>query len=135
MRRWVGFLVLAVGMATALPAAAVEWKEFAKVKTVTITTKDADGSPRHTTVWMVVVDSFAYVRTGNTKWADNIERDPNVMLNVDKEDFVLRATPVHDSLLVDRIQAAYHEKYGWSDSFVHLFPSSGVKLFRLDARP
>ena len=135
MRRWVGFLVLAIGVAIAQPAAAVEWKELAKANTVTITTTDADGSPRHTTVWMVVVDGFPYVRTGNTHWAENIARDPNVMLNVDKEDFVLRAVQVHDALLIERLQAAFHEKYGWSDSFVNLFPSSGVKLFRLDARP
>ena len=63
MRRWVGFLVLAIGVAIALPAAAVEWKELAKANTVTITTTDADGSPRHTTVWMVVVDGLPYVRT------------------------------------------------------------------------
>jgi hypothetical protein len=134
MRTWVGSLVLAIGVATATSAAAVEWKELAKANTVTITTNNADGSPRHTTVWMVVLDGFPYVRTGNTRWAENIARDPNVMLRVDEEDFVMRAVQVHDPILVERLQTEYHEKYGWSDSLAKLLPGSGTKLFRLDAR-
>jgi hypothetical protein len=132
---WIGSLLLVMSVAAATPAAAVEWKEFTKANTVTITTNNADGTPKQTTVWLIVLEGFPYVRTGNTSWAENIARDPNVLLNVDKQDFLLRAVQVQDQLLIERLQAAYREKYGLSDRLVGLMPGAGTKLFRLDARP
>ncbi len=132
---WIGSLLLVMSVAAATPAAAVEWKEFTKANTVTITTNNADGTPKQTTVWLIVLDGFPYVRTRNTSWAENIARDPNVMLNVDKQDFLLRAVQVQDALLIERLQTAYREKYGLSDRLVGLMPAAGTKLFRLDARP
>jgi hypothetical protein len=113
---------------------AVKWNEMAGVNTVTITTSNEDGTPRETTIWLLVLDGYPYVRTGSTRWGTNAERDPDVKLHVGERDFLLRAVPVTEPILTERLQKAYREKYGWSDALVGLLPGAGTKFFRLDPR-
>ena len=81
-----------------------------------------------------MVDGQGFVRTGKTRWAENIAHDPEVELRVLGEAHALRAVPVADVPLRERVNAAFRAKYGWQDRLVHPFGAEGAKIFRLEAR-
>ena len=45
----------------------------------TIVTHDEDGGERVTKLWLVVVDGEGVIRTDDSRWFRNIQRDPNVV--------------------------------------------------------
>ena len=71
-------LGLGSSASTEEPRASVGWSEAAAPDVVRILTQDEDGSTRETKIWIVLLDGQAYIRTANTRWYRNIERDPNV---------------------------------------------------------
>ena len=115
-------------------AAAPDWKAAAGEQTVQIITKNEDGSARETTIWLAVLDGQGYIRTGNTRWEANIERDPDVTLRIGTSEYPLRAEFVEEEALRARIQQAFHDKYGFTDSMASLFHAGHPKLMRLVAR-
>jgi len=130
-------LALGAGVPGAAPAAAqaVDWAAVADVGVPELVTKDADGSERVTKLWIVVVEGQGFVRTGDTRWAGNIERDGSVELRVLGEAHPLRAAAVVDAPLRERVSAAFRAKYGWQDRMLGLFGSDeDAKIFRLEPR-
>jgi hypothetical protein len=123
------------GLGLGAPALAVDWNEMVGVNTVTIITTTPEGTPRETTIWLVVLDGFPYVRTGSTRWAGDIAANADVKLDVGGRGFLMRAVPVTDPIVFDKVQRAMREKYGWADVMVGLMPGAGTRVFRLDARP
>lgn len=126
---------IGISLLLAAPAQAVDWNDMAGASTVSITTTNEDGTPRETTIWLLVVDGFPYVRTGSTRWGGNAERSPDVRLQVGERSFLLRAVPVTDPALIERLRTGLREKYGWEDVAVRFLPGAGTKFFRLDPRP
>jgi hypothetical protein len=123
MTRMVKTLALAVLLLVASSAAAapVDWNAVAAEQTVVILTREADGAPRETTVWLVVVDGQGYIRTGDTHWHGNIVREPQIGVRIAGADYPVKAEHVTDPALRAKIQAAYAEKYGYSNTFVGWF--------------
>ena len=115
-------------------AAAPDWNAAAGVQTVEIVTTNEDGTPRDTTIWLAVVDGQGYIRTGNTHWEGNIERNPDVVLRIEKAEYPLRAEFVQDAALRARIEQVFREKYGFSDAFIGVFRSGEPKIMRLAPR-
>jgi len=113
-------LSLLAGAAGAEP---IDWNTLAGEDTVVVLTKEADGAPRETTVWMVVVDGQGYVRTGDTHWHGNIARDPKIGVRIAAVDYAVTAEHVVDPALRARINAAFSAKYGFSNTFVGWFAS------------
>ena len=111
-----------------------DWNSVARVDTVEVFTKNGDGTPRHTTIWLAVVDGKGYIRTGATGWWSNIERDPNVVLRIEDKEYPLRAVSVEDALLRQRVEDAFRAKYGFSDRVVGFFFRSVPHIMRLDPR-
>jgi hypothetical protein len=129
-------LVAALAFAAG-PAAAQQgpnWGELADEDVVRIVTTNEDGSARETKIWIVEVDGRGFVRTGGTRWFRNIERDPNVVLKVAGLDLQLRATPVEDEALRERIEQAFTAKYGWTDRLRNLFVWGRPNLLELGLR-
>ena len=128
-------LLLAL-LATALPAAAAapDWNAVKDVERVEIVTTDEDGSARDTTIWIAVVDGQGYIRTGNSSWKRNIERNPDVTLRIEETEYPVRAEFVTDAELKARVAQALREKYGLSDSFIDLFRSGDPNIMRLVPR-
>ena len=124
---------LGIGAAPA-SAAAPDWNAAAVEDTVEIVTKNEDGSARETTIWLVVVDGQGYIRTGNTRWEANIERDPAALLHIGSSEYPVRAEFVEEDALRARIQQAFRDKYGFQDALVAVFHSSHPKLMRLAPR-
>jgi len=66
-------LALAVGSSS--ESATPDWSKWADLQTVQVISTDEGGRARTTTVWIVVVDGQAYLRTGRTIWGGNVERE------------------------------------------------------------
>jgi hypothetical protein len=130
-------LVLAGFAAAPAPARAAgpDWNAVAAVEEVKVLTANEDGSRRETTIWLVVVDGQGYVRGGSGgTWGQNAQRNPEVALRIEGTEYPLRATPVSDAALRERIEKTFREKYGWFDGFVNVFRGSEPLILRLDSR-
>jgi hypothetical protein len=98
----------------------IDWAAVADERVPEILTVDPDGDLRETKLWIAVLDGQGFIRTSNTRWFRNIERDPDVTLRIAGAAYSLRAEPVIDGPLRDRIHAAFREKYGFQDRLVGL---------------
>jgi hypothetical protein len=128
-------LSLALWLGLAAPVLAdVDWKAHAADDTVSVVSRDADGSLRERTIWLLVLDGQPYIRTGSTTvWGANVLRDPNITLKLGAESAALRATRVTDPALLARIQAAFAAKYGFSDTLAGFLRGDPI-VFRLTPR-
>ena len=131
-----GWLLAALGLVA--PSAlgnAVDWKAASDVEEVEVLTTNEDGSPRETTIWLVVLDDQGYVRTSRrTTWGDNVERNPDIALRIEGAEHFLRASFVEDEALRERIVQAFREKYGWFDGFVNFMRGSTPRIMKLEPR-
>jgi hypothetical protein len=130
-------VLLGMGCASTVPPAAdapLDWATLAEERVPTIVTQDPDGEERVTKLWIVVVDGEGLIRTGDSRWFRNIERDPNVVLRIGGYAHPLRAELISDESLEKRVDAAFREKYGWEDRLVHLFGGSDSNTMRLVPR-
>jgi hypothetical protein len=126
--------LVAVSCASAPPPTAetpIDWQSVAEVRVPEIVTRDPDGAERVTKLWLAVVDGVGLVRTGDTRWFRNIERDPNVMFRIGGYAHPLRAEIVTDEALEKRANAAFREKYGWQDWLIHPFGEPDSNVIRL----
>jgi hypothetical protein len=84
-------------------------------------------------VWIVVVDHSAYLRTAGTTWGDNVERNGTLMLHGvgNSDNKQLRAEKVLSAAEVERVVAAFREKYGTTDTVMELFRFGERRVFRL----
>lgn len=124
-------LVLALALASVSHAAAPEWSELADLETVEVISSDEDGGQRLTTVWIVVLDHQAYVRTAGTTWGDNVEREGTLRLRVPQGEYTLRAEKVLSESEKHQVVAAFREKYGTTDAVMEIFRFGETRVFRL----
>lgn len=128
---------LSLLLASAVPLAAradVDWKAHAGDDTVEVISHDADGALRQRTVWLLVLDGQPYIRTGSsTTWGENVLRDPDIALKVGSQQVALRATRVADAKLLERITAAFREKYGFGDVLATIIRGDPI-VFRVAPR-
>ncbi len=124
----------AVSCASMVPPVAetaLDWQPAADEGVPVIVTRDPDGGERVTKLWLVVVDREGLIRTGDSRWFQNIERDPNVVLRIGGYAYPLRAELVSDPPLEKRANAAFREKYGWQDWLIHPFGEPDKNVMRL----
>jgi hypothetical protein len=108
------FLVaLAVGFVAAVALASELGGEL-----VSLTTNDASGGQRSTSLWVVDSDGFAYLRSGNqdSGWYERVVADPNVEVERDGRSRRYTAQPAADR--THEIDALMAEKYGWADTLI-----------------
>jgi hypothetical protein len=123
-------LTLALVVAGAGPATAYDWSAW-DAETVEVITTDEDGGARLTTVWIVIIDNYPYVRTSATTWGDNAEREGSLKLRGDPGELVLRVERVLDVAEADRVAAVFREKYGTTDRVMEWFRFGERRVFRL----
>ena len=128
-------LTLALSLAVAATAASadVDWNAHQDVDTVVIVTTDEGGAARDTTIWLCVSNEQGYVRGGSGQWVANSLRDGNVKLRVGETELALTATKLSDAAEIERVNAAYREKYGFSDTLATIIRGAPT-LFRLTPR-
>lgn len=104
-------LLFAAALAAADPARAA-WSEFKDEQEIFAILHGEDGKAREVKIWLVVLDDRGYVRTRNTSWRPALESDPKAALRIQGKDHPIRAIPVKDLELYDRVNEAYTAKYG-----------------------
>jgi hypothetical protein len=128
---------VAMSCATTVPPmaeTALDWPAVAGEGVPTIVTRNADGEERRTKLWVVVVDGQGLIRTGDSRWFRDIERNPEVIFWIGGYAYPLRAERVADESLEKRANAAFREKYGWQDRLIHPFGEPDKNLMRLVPR-
>jgi hypothetical protein len=116
-------------------AAEPDWEKLAQVPRIEIVTHDEDGKARETTIWFVVLDGQGFIRTGNSYWLANIKRNPaDVVLRIEKKEYPLSAEFIDNDKLRERVTAAFHAKYGWTDSVIHVFRGGRPNIMHMVSR-
>jgi hypothetical protein len=123
-------LALVLAATSAGPALAYDWSVW-DTETVEVITTDEDGGARLTTVWIVVIDNYPYLRTASTTWGDNAEREGTLKLRGDPGELTLRVEKVLDVAEADRVAAVFREKYGTTDQMMEWFRFGDRRVFRL----
>jgi hypothetical protein len=123
-------LAMAVA-AVAANVAPIDWTKYTDTQTIEILSTDEDGGQRTTTIWIVVVDRQAYIRTAGTTWGDNVERNGSLKLRETAGYRPLRAEKVLSQAEIERVVAAFREKYGTTDQVMELFRFGERRVFRL----
>ena len=101
-----------------------DWPTLAIEEIPHVVTLDLDGSRRITQLWIAQVDGVAYLRTGDTQWFANLQRDPRLRLRIGGAEYVCEATTLQDARLADRVHAAFRAKYPRRSA---LFRSVGIQ--------
>lgn len=127
-------LVLAVAGALVADAQEPDWDALAATETVEVLTEDADGSPRVTTVWLLVQNGEAYLRTTDTRWGGNVERRGELTLRIGENEYALSVEFEEDDVRRERIKQGFRDKYGWSDGLISWFRGARPKHMRLVSR-
>jgi len=125
---------VALTLLLAGPARAFDAAPHADEEVIEVVTTDEDGSARTTKVWIVVVDGDAYIRTGNTRWGRNVERDPDVRILTATGADDLRVELVTDEAARAPVVEAFRAKYGWSDRLMSPLRGRNPKIMRLVER-
>jgi len=130
--------VLMLALAIAHPSAArAAWSELADEKEIVAVVHGEDGTPREVTIWLAVVDVHGYIRTRNTSWRADLERDPGAVLRIAGTEYPIRVSAVTNPELYDRVSEAFTEKYGVT---AHVFLSvarpflGAYNVYRVDER-
>jgi hypothetical protein len=132
MKRWLLIVVLtALVLPTGGAMAAPQWAQYKDVQTVQVVTKQSDGSARRTTVWIVVVEGQAYLRTASTRWGRDLEREPSATLEIAEESFPVHVEFVEDDPTRERVSRAFREKYGFNDRVTGLIRFGRARILRL----
>ena len=119
MRRFASIAIV-MGLACAsgpVPAGQepIDWRAADEHWSVHIVTVDSDGDERTTRIWLAVVNEEGTLRTGDSRWWQNLERDANCRIRVRGIDYPVRAEFVTEFEAKARIDDAFGEKYGWLD--------------------
>jgi hypothetical protein len=127
-------LVLLAPVSAAGEEEAIDWSRYSEEGTVTVLTTDEDGSIRETKVWLAVVEGKGYIRTGNTRWGGNVERNPEISLRIGETEIPLRAEFVTDEAEREAVKAALRARHGFSDWILSPLRGRNPKIMRLMPR-
>lgn len=130
---WVALALACATPPTPESDEAIDWTAAAAPWSIQLVTLDPDGASRTTRMRIVVVDGAGVVRTGESRWGQNLERDPGCHLQQAGADHPLRAEVVASAAEKQRIDAAFLDKYGWQERLFQVLWSGEVHYFRLRA--
>jgi len=123
-------LAAALALAGAAHGSPLDWTRFTDTQTIAVVSTDEDGGQRLTTIWIVVLDRQAYIRTSGTTWGDNVEREGGLKVR-ELADRPVRAEKVLSAAEIERVVAAFREKYGTTDAVMELFRFGERRVFHL----
>jgi len=112
-----------------------DWSTVSDVHEVHVLTTNQDGSLRETTIWFTSVAGQAFIRTSaSTTWGDNVERNPDISLRIEKVEYPFHAVFITDAATRAAVVAAFRAKYGWPDRLLGFMRGSTPRIMRLDPR-
>src|SRR5262245_58582940 len=91
---------------------------------VNVETVDAGGAKHNTHLWVVDDGGFAWLRAGmpDSGWLVRMEANPDIHVTRGGVDYHMKAVPVHEPAVRDRIHALMREKYPFADRVVSAMP-------------
>jgi hypothetical protein len=126
--------LLALSATGSAGASEPDWTAMDDFKTVYVLTTKENGDLRKTKVWMSVVDGTPFIRTSQrSRWGDDVERNPEITLRVEENDYPLRARFIVDAAERASIVAVFEAKYG-SNPILNWFRGDEPRIMRLDPR-
>ena len=82
-----------------------------------------------------MVDGQGFIRTGNSNWGENIQRNPSdVVLRIEDKEYPLRAEFIENDALRERVVAAFRAKYGWFDGAVKFVRGKRPNIMHMISR-
>jgi hypothetical protein len=96
----------------------IDWRAADDRWSLHIVTEDPDGDERATRIWLATVDGEGALRTGDSRWWQNLQRDPNCRIRLLGTDHPVRAEVVTEHEARARIDDAFVEKYGWLENIL-----------------
>jgi hypothetical protein len=121
MRSGLTALLLAAAITLAYAdAARAAWSEYKDEKEIFAIVHGQDGKAREVKIWIVVINDHGFIRTRNTSWREDLERDAKAALKIQDKEIPIRAIPVKDPELYNKVNEAYTAKYG---TMPHVFLS------------
>lgn len=116
-------------------AEVLDWNAVHQHDVIEILTTDSDGAARETKVWVAALDDRGFVRTNDSRWFQNLVRDPNGAVRFGDAGYPVHANVVRDPALRARVDAAFAERYPFFTWFSRLFGrNGGVNCLELTAR-
>ncbi len=88
--------------------------QLEKIEEIRIVTRTADEQTHRATIWVVVVDGAVFVRsfTGpKGRWYQNILANPRADIEAAGMTIRVKAVPVTEPTLIEKVSSAYREKY------------------------
>jgi hypothetical protein len=77
-----------------------------------VVTIDEDGSDRVTRIWIATMDGEPVLRTGESRWWNNLQRDASIRIRLSGTDYPYRAESMERFEDKVRIDEIFLEKYG-----------------------
>ena len=74
-------------------------------------TVDPDKSRRITQVWIANIGQSAYLRTGDSRWFKNLQREPQLELRIGGMSYPCGTQVVTDATTVTNVHEAFRAKY------------------------
>jgi hypothetical protein len=111
-----------------------DWAAFAEVGVIEVLTSDEDGDRRETKVWFVLVDGAPYLRTNGSRWLENLRRDPELELRIEDTVYQARVEEVEGDEVLEAVDRASREKYGWQEKIIHPFRTKRPELLLISPR-
>ncbi len=96
----------------------IDWRAADDRWSLHIVTVEPGGDPRVTRIWLAIVDGEGTLRTGDSRWWQNLERDPNCRVRLLGIDYPVRVEFVTEHEEKARIDDAFVEKYGWLEGIL-----------------
>ena len=97
---------------TPVAADAIDRAEVDDAWSLHVVTLDPNGDERVTRIWIAVVHGQAAIRTNQSRWWSNLERDPRVRIRLSGTDYPFQVESVTDLEGRIRIDEVFLEKYG-----------------------
>ena len=102
-------------------------------------TRDAEGEPHETRIWVVDDDGTLWLRGGaDAGWVQRLLENPEIRAERAGEWASFRAVPDRQSAARDRVNALMRVKYGFADRFIAVTlgdaDRAGALPIRLDPR-
>ncbi len=83
---------------------------------------------RRNRIWIVGLGEHLYVRTGSTRWHDDIKLDPRVTVEAGDRREAFRVSRVLDPQEHAQVMRAFRAKYGWMDWLVYRMRDTTFRL-------
>lgn len=118
MRAWIRIgsgVLTAIVLILGAQQLASEWGEV-----VVLTTRDHNGKPLRTRLWVVDLEEQAWLRAGAARstWFARLQANPRVALERHAVSGSFRAVPAVD--MREQINELMSRKYGWADDYIGL---------------